>query len=158
MPAHTSVASTAASHGTVRVLRTVAVLAVGVLLGVAAGSHWFQRPASQRIETAAAAAPTPTEAPLDITSDRDDPELQTRRDGMYLVGTDLVPGRYVARGIGPACYFAVMTDLDGSLRSVVASHFGDAFGRRVELVDGQYFETDDCGDWVLEATESAVDG
>ena len=124
-----------------------------MLLGVAASSQWLQPSASQRIEAGGATAAAPEDAASDVPLASKGPTTRTRRDGMYLVGTDLVPGRYVSRGIGPACYYAVATDLGGSLRSVVTSHFGDAFGRRVELGDGQYFETDACGDWALEAAE-----
>ena len=152
VPTRAGVVGTDTSYGTLRVLRVLAVLAVGALFGATAAALWFQRPASQLIETVAAAAPEPSEAPLDVASTSRGPAFRTWRDGMYLVGVDLAPGRYVTRGIGTGCYFVVATDPNSSLRSVLASHFGDAFGRRVELEDGQYFETDACGNWVLEAT------
>ncbi len=86
----------------------------------------------------------------DTTDDQIQPRDFVTQDGMYLVGSDIAPGRYVASGTGSLCYLAVTSDATGNLESVVRTHFGDAYGRRVELEDGQFFETDACGNWQLE--------
>ena len=130
------------------------VFGLGALLGVMATALWMQHIQTQSTETVVAGAATADEPPDLATSDAIAPSTLVRRDGMYLVGTDLAPGRYVTRGTGAACYFAVTSDLSGSLRSVVTTYFGDAFGRRVELAVGQYFETDECGRWTREAVRS----
>ncbi|WP_419553523.1 hypothetical protein [Candidatus Poriferisodalis sp.] len=141
-------------HDRNRVLRMLTVFGVGVLLGVTATAVWLQRTQTASTETVVAGAAA-DEPPDLATSDATAPSTFVRRDGMYLVGSDLAPGRYVTRGTGAACYFAVTSDLSGSLRSVVTTYFGDAFGRRVELADGQYFETDECGRWTREAVPTA---
>ncbi|WP_428119937.1 hypothetical protein [Candidatus Poriferisodalis sp.] len=141
-------------HDRNRALRMLMVFGLGVLLGVTATALWMQRIQTQSTETVVAGAATADEPPDFASLDASAPTTFVIRDGMSLVGTDLAPGRYVTRGAGAACYFAVTSDLSGSLRSVVTTYFDDAFGRRVELAVGQYFETDECGRWILEAVPS----
>lgn len=130
-------------------MRSVSLFGLGVAATLASMAVWAQRPQPPSAQTVTVAA----------TSSHSLDGLVTRvpllpsvvlRDGMYKVGVDLRSGTYVTRGVGAACYFAVTTDLSGSLTSVVKTYFGDAFGRRVELEAGHYFETDECGTWTLE--------
>ena len=115
--------------------------------------------------TTTTTAPPPTTIPQASVAPNDSadgsaddspkPRSSVTRDGVYLVGndadSDIVPGRYVAQGEGSLCFLSVTSDASGNLESIERTHFGDAFGRRVELEEGQFFETDACGDWVLEA-------
>ena len=130
------------------------VLAIGVGLGWLAAAQWGPSPkpaALPQVTTVADVELAPAAQP-ELLSPSRLPALM-HRDGMYLVGTDLEPGRYVATGTGSVCYYATVTDLSGSLKAVVTTHFGDAWGRRVELNDGEYFETDACGTWLFEASD-----
>lgn len=127
-------------------MRSVSVFLLGAAAALAVVAVWSQRAQPQPAETVTAPAATGdllrssmTQAPV--------VSAVALRDGMYLVGVDLQPGVYVTRSVRPACYFAVTTDLKGTLSSVVTTYFGDAFGRRVELKADQYFETDECGVW-----------
>ncbi|WP_423916891.1 hypothetical protein [Candidatus Poriferisodalis sp.] len=129
------------------------VLAIGVGVGWLAAAQWgpWPRPAAHpQVSTVADLELAPAAQPEPLPFSR--PLALIQQDGMYLVGTDLTPGRYVATGTGSVCYYAAVTDLSGSLNAVVTTHFGDAWGRRVELNDGEYFETDACGTWQLEAS------
>lgn len=128
------------------------VLAVGVGIGWFAAAQWgpVPKPGEQsQVVTVTDAGLAPAAQP-DVPSTLRMPAL-IRRDGMYLVGTDVAPGRYAATGTGSICYYAAVSDLSGSLNAVVTTHFGDAWGRRVELDEGEYFETDACGTWFLES-------
>ncbi len=128
------------------VFRLVGSLVLGMVVGAAGMAVWLGRSEPSMVSTVAAASSVgQTAAAVGV------PASVVHRDGTYLVGVDLMAGRYVTRSIGAACYYAVTTDLTGSLRSVVTTHFGDAFGRRADLADGQYFETDECGGWTREA-------
>ncbi len=131
------------------IARIVSGLVLGLVIGAVAMAAWLGRTESSTVVAGPAAEPT-----REISGS---PSTVVLRDGMYLVGTDLLAGRYVTRGTGAACYYAVTSDLSGSLRSVVATYFGDAFGRRVNLADGQYFETDECGSWTREALPPPID-
>ena len=147
----------------------VGMLLVGLLLAAAATAIvlWAADAESTGNSPTAAlpdTAPTTTIATTSTTTTIATPERpsasgETSRndsvtqDGMYLVGTDILPGRYVARGGGSLCYLAVTSDASGNLRSIVRTYFGDAWGRRVELEEGQFFETDACGTWQLEPTQ-----
>ena len=128
------------------------VLVAGIGIGWFAAAQWGSLPVPaehSQVTTVAGAEQAPTAVP-EVPWISHPPELM-RRDGMYLVGTDVAPGRYVATGTGSACYYAAVNDLSGSLNAIVTTHFGDAWGRRVELDEGQYFETDACGSWRLES-------
>ena len=130
------------------------MLVIGVGLGWLAASQWGPSPkpaALPQVTTGADAELAPAAQP-ELLSPSRLPALM-HRDSMYLVGTDLEPGRYVASGTGSVCYYATVTDLSGSLNAEVTTHFGDAWGRRVELNDGEYFETDACGTWLFEASD-----
>ncbi len=134
-------------------LVTVAsVLVIGIGVGWIAGVRWGPLPTPNeqpQVSTVSGAELTPAAQP-EVPSTSRLPALM-QRDGMYLVGTDVAPGRYVATGTGSACYYAAISDLSGSLNAIVTTHFGDAWGRRVELDEGEYFETDACGSWLLES-------
>ncbi|WP_419840174.1 hypothetical protein [Candidatus Poriferisodalis sp.] len=139
------------------VARRLLLVGLGVLLGISATAVWAQRFRNQPNETVTATAAQHSSA-SDLPSwDLIGPPTFASVDGMYLVGDDLAPGRYVTRSTAAACYYAVTTDLSESLRSVVTTYFGDAFGRRVELAEGQYFETDECGRWHREALLSPTE-
>ena len=132
-----------------RVVRSVSVFLLGAAVALVSLAVWSQRTPARQAETVTVPAAV-GDSPRAWAERVSTPSVATLHDGMYLVGADLQPGTYVTRSILPACYFAVTTDLDGSLESVVTTYFGDAFGRRVELEDGQYFETDECGIWAQE--------
>ena len=127
-------------------------LVIGIGIGWFAAAQWGPLPApaeQSQLATVADVELAPAAQPEVLSSARL-PELM-QRDGMYLVGTDVTPGRYVATGTGSACYYATVSDLSGALDAVITTHFGDAWGRRVELDEGEYFETDACGSWLLES-------
>ena len=129
----------------IRTRSMIAVLAVGLLVGVGLGALWSPRSGdSAEIVTAGAVVEPSNRLATGPTG-------TAPVDGMYLIGVDLIPGRYVAHGSGSVCFYSVTSDLSGDYHSIVTSHFGDAHGRRVELRDGRYFETDGCGSWQLEA-------
>lgn len=126
------------------------VLVAGVVIGWLAATQWVPHAgsSSDAQATIIASADLASAAPPEVPSAHLPVLMQ--RDGMYLVGNDVRAGRYVATGTGSICFYATVTDLSGSLNAVVTTHFGDAYGRRVELNDGEYFETDACGTWLLE--------
>lgn len=126
--------------------RIVSGVVLGIVLGAAAMAAWLGRAETEQVSTVVAGP-----ASGETGGSSGAASTVVLRDGMYLVGTDLMEGRYVTRGTGGACYYRVTSDLSGSLRSVVTTYFGDAFGRRVNLAEGQYFETDECGGWTREA-------
>jgi len=67
-------------------------------------------------------------------------------DGTWQVGSDVAPGTYRARG-GDSCYWAI---LDGPPRGDsdnIEENGGFTANVVVTLSDGQWFETNDCGDW-----------
>ena len=72
------------------------------------------------------------------------------RDGLYLVGTDIVAGTYKADGDGSGCYWEITNDASGEFGSIAANHFGDALGQRIQVRDGQYVAVSDCGDWTIQ--------
>lgn len=63
-------------------------------------------------------------------------------DGVYLVGTDVPPGSYLARG-GGDCYWARLED--GS-QDIIDNHIGTG-QVRVTINAGELFETQGCGTW-----------
>lgn len=136
-------------------MRSVSVFLLGAAVALVSVVVWSQRTQSQAVETVTVPAAT-GDASGSSAAQAPVVPAAVLHDGMYLVGVDLQPGTYVTRSIQPACYFAVTTDLSGSLASVVTTYFGDAFGRRVELEDDQYFETDECGVWTQEAPLGAI--
>lgn len=141
-------------HAGNRRRRSLAALASALVTGIGIGwlaaAQWGPLPShTARSQVATAADLAPAALPEEPSNWRQ--PVLTQRDGMYLVGTDLTPGRYVATGTGSACYYATLRDLSGSLDAIVTTHFGDAWGRRVELDEGEYFETDACGAWYLES-------
>ncbi len=72
------------------------------------------------------------------------------RDGLYLVGTDIVAGTYKADGDGTGCYWEITSDASGEFGSLVSNHFGDALGQRIQVRDGQYVSVSDCGEWAIQ--------
>lgn len=63
-------------------------------------------------------------------------------DGVYLVGEDVPPGSYLARG-GGDCYWARLED--GS-QDIIDNHIGTG-QVRVTINAGELFETQGCGTW-----------
>ncbi len=63
-------------------------------------------------------------------------------DGVYLVGTDIPPGSYVAPGSGGGCYWERGTR--GG--DIIQNHFG-AGQVRAYVNRGELFSTQDCGTW-----------
>ena len=70
-------------------------------------------------------------------------------DGMWLVGEEVTPGRYVAPG-GETCYWARLSDFRQELDSYKSNYFGS--GRQVIEIETSDvgFETSDCGEWIRE--------
>ena len=77
-------------------------------------------------------------------------------DGVYAVGVDLSPGRYVTAGSngvvsedgGSKCHWAVLRDFTGSPRSVVASGYPPGAATVTIKPTDAGFETQGCKDWV----------
>lgn len=63
-------------------------------------------------------------------------------DGVYLVGEDVPPGSYLARG-GGDCYWARLEDRS---QDIIDNHIG-AGQVRVTINAGELFETQGCGTW-----------
>lgn len=68
-------------------------------------------------------------------------------DGTYRVGTDMQPGTYRSMRNGAGCYFAVNADANGSQILNNGFTYGPAL---VSVAAGQFFETSNCDDWVLQ--------
>lgn len=133
-----------------------AMLVLGVVLGAAAVAVALLPLGDGGPATERAVARAPLAPAAGATAAVDEPAPVEARvidqDGMYEVGTEIAVGRYRAEGTGSRCYVEVTTDASGELRSVVRTYFGDAWGLRVDLEDGQFFRTDACGGWRRLAT------
>jgi hypothetical protein len=68
-------------------------------------------------------------------------------DGMYLVGTDVVPGSYVSSGTG-SCSWARLSGFDGTPDEVIASEV--LTGPRLVTIRGtdKGFRSSGCGGWI----------
>ncbi|MGH3022573.1 MAG: hypothetical protein ACRDNI_02855 [Gaiellaceae bacterium] len=64
-------------------------------------------------------------------------------NGVYLVGTDVPPGSYVARRAGSSCYWE-RASRNGE--DIILNHFGGGQARAT-LNAGELFSTDGCGTW-----------
>ena len=67
-------------------------------------------------------------------------------DGTWQVGTDVAPGTYRARG-GESCYWAILNGPPRGDSDNIDENGGFTSNVVVTLSEGQWFETNDCGDW-----------
>jgi hypothetical protein len=67
-------------------------------------------------------------------------------DGTWRVGSDVAPGTYRARG-GDSCYWAILNGPPRGDADNIEENGGFTANVVVTLSDGQWFETNDCGDW-----------
>lgn len=67
-------------------------------------------------------------------------------DGLYEVGRDMKPGSYRSKG-SSGCYYAVLNSSDTS--DIATNNLTDG-PAIVTVTSGDYFETQDCADWILE--------
>jgi hypothetical protein len=67
-------------------------------------------------------------------------------DGLYEVGKDMKPGSYRSKG-SRACYYAVLNSPDTT--DIATNNITDG-PAIVTVSSGDYFETQDCADWILE--------
>jgi hypothetical protein len=93
------------------------------------------------IVCAAEAGPEPPPSPPSTTV--------TFGDGTHAVGSEIPPGRYRAKGIGPTCYWARLSGFGGTLEEILANDL--AFGTATEVADiapgDAGFQTSGCGTW-----------
>jgi multidrug efflux pump subunit AcrA (membrane-fusion protein) len=70
-------------------------------------------------------------------------------DGVYEVGVDIKPGTYKSSGGGNLCYYAENADANGS--NIISNNVIQAGAPAVTTLSaGNFFETQGCGDWVLQ--------
>jgi hypothetical protein len=67
-------------------------------------------------------------------------------DGTWQVGLDVAPGTYRARG-GESCYWAILNGPPRGDSDNIEENGGFTSNVVVTLREGQWFETNDCGDW-----------
>jgi len=67
-------------------------------------------------------------------------------DGTWQVGSDVAPGTYRAKG-GDSCYWAILNGPPRGDSDNIEENGGFTANVVVTLSDGQWFETNDCGDW-----------
>jgi hypothetical protein len=67
-------------------------------------------------------------------------------DGTWQVGSDIAPGTYRARG-GESCYWAILNGPPRGDADNIEENGGFTANVVVTLTEGQWFETNDCGDW-----------
>ncbi|GII22723.1 ATP synthase F0 subunit B [Planosporangium mesophilum] len=71
----------------------------------------------------------------------------TIREGTWAVGVDIQPGTYrVKEAVSGQCYWKINSDANG--RNIVANDLVSGGRPTVSLSNGQYFTTQDCGDWI----------
>jgi len=97
--------------------------------------------------------PTPTHTPLPptptpnialtATMEALGPLVEPKRDGFYLVGVDILPGKWESQGRGSGCYWARL-DQYGDIQS---NHFGYAGGTVTILESDFQIQFDGCGTW-----------
>ncbi|NJC71229.1 hypothetical protein HC031_16130 [Planosporangium thailandense] len=70
----------------------------------------------------------------------------TIHEGTWAVGVDVQPGTYRAKDpVAGQCYWKITSDANG--RNIVANDLVNGGRPTVTLQGGQYFTTEDCGDW-----------
>lgn len=99
-------------------------------------------------ETVNVPGPTKTVPGPHVTITQGPPQAASvmTEDGVYLVGTDIKPGTYRG-GVGqPDCYWARLSNTDGSLDGILANNNG---GNQVVTIkkSDKAFETSNCGAW-----------
>jgi Collagen triple helix repeat (20 copies) len=67
-------------------------------------------------------------------------------DGTWKVGSDIAPGTYRAKG-GDSCYWAILNGPPSGGASNIEDNGGFSPNIVVTLSEGQWFETNDCGEW-----------
>jgi collagen triple helix repeat protein len=70
----------------------------------------------------------------------------TFADGTWQVGSDISPGTYRARG-GDGCYWAILNGPPRGDSDNIEENGGFTRNVVVTLSNGQWFETNECGDW-----------
>lgn len=68
--------------------------------------------------------------------------------GTWEVGVDVLPGKYKTSG-GDQCYWARLQENDGSSGDIIDNGLG-AGPQTVTIREGEYFETQRCGNWTLQ--------
>lgn len=77
----------------------------------------------------------------DATNDGENTLIAPIEDGFYLIGIDIMPGRWETTGNGAQCYWA-RTNVDGDL---IDNHFGIAGGTITLLESDFQIEISNCG-------------
>lgn len=68
-------------------------------------------------------------------------------DGIWIVGEDIDPGTYRAKGSSDSCYWARLSGLSGELDDIIANHLGSANTTAEIGASDEAFETTRCGEW-----------
>jgi len=126
----------------------LAVLLLGVALGViavvmlvAAGvpAPWAMEPAPRpHTSTVPPASTIATQSRVPVAT-------RVTADGVYLIGTELKPGRYVTAG-GPACHWARLQDRAGIRATVAEGNGPDRTVLQIRKADVA-FQTSGCTPW-----------
>jgi hypothetical protein len=68
-------------------------------------------------------------------------------DGTYRVGKDMKGGTYRSTDNGAGCYYSISSDPNG--QDIIDNGFTEG-PSLASVSEGQFFETSNCGDWVLQ--------
>lgn len=127
------------------------IVLIGVIATATAPGETAKVPAEVTTSAAKPKAAKPTAAPS--TPPLPPATSSALSDGMWIVGTDVKPGRYYATVPADvvACYWARLKDTDGSLESIIANNVVQN-GRAVITIKRSDFAVEiRCGDaqWKL---------
>jgi hypothetical protein len=82
-----------------------------------------------------------------VTSDKA-PAVSAISAGVYLVGQQIAPGTYTATVPSDGCYWATLSDFDGSTDSIIANDYETGANSIVDIpASAEGFETNGCGNW-----------
>ncbi len=133
-------------------LAIVGVLFVGCTAMVASSVETTSSPTTVR-SIAPAVPITYTTLPPQITTTTTEPTpagpaSTIRKDGVYLVGVDIVAGTYRTDG-GNGCYWERLSALTGGLGAIIANENGK--GQQIVTIAAgdKAFSTKRCGTWTL---------
>lgn len=76
------------------------------------------------------------------------PATKIRKDGTYMVGSDILAGTWRATG-GSLCYWARKSTLTGDLGSIIDNNLASGQQLVTILPGDKAFETQGCGTWEL---------
>lgn len=108
-----------------------------------------QQEGSQVAATAPTSVPTqPSPTPVPPTPTPTGP-VTAFGDGMFLVGTDILPGTYIVPNVDDQCYWSRLASFSGELDDLIAN--SNPRGQSIVSIDSgdAGFESKRCGKWEL---------